>query len=93
MGNKRIYGVFILSHGRPDKQLTYQVLRRDGYTGPIRIVCDDEDETLPQYQKNFPGEVLVFNKQAAMDRTDSFYNMPYRKTVCYARQTLYDFAK
>lgn len=42
----RIYGVFILSHGRPTKQKTYQMLRRDGYTGPIRIVCDDEDETV-----------------------------------------------
>ena len=89
----RQYGVFILSHGRPDKQLTYTTLRREGYTGPIRIVCDDEDDTVPQYQKNFPGEVLVFNKVKEIARTETFYNKPYHKAVIYARGTLYDFSR
>lgn len=89
----RQYGVFILSHGRPDKQLTYATLRREGYTGPIRIVCDDEDDTVPQYEKNFPGEVLVFNKVKEIARTETFYNKPYHKAVIYARGTLYDFSR
>ncbi|EFI4081186.1 TPA: hypothetical protein J5F60_004390 [Escherichia coli] len=37
--------VFILTHGRPDKVLTYRTLRRAGYTGKIFIVVDDEDKT------------------------------------------------
>ncbi|EFC6976332.1 hypothetical protein DFZ72_21860 [Escherichia coli] len=32
---------FILTHGRPDKVLTYRTLRRAGYTGKIFIVVDD----------------------------------------------------
>ncbi|MBF8851426.1 hypothetical protein FC325_12155 [Escherichia coli] len=36
---------FILTHGRPDKVLTYRTLRRAGYTGKIFIVVDDEDKT------------------------------------------------
>ena len=89
----RQYGVFILSHGRPDKQLTYTTLRREGYTGPIRIVCDDEDKTVEQYKAGFPGEVLVFNKLAAIAKTETFYNKPYHKAVIYARGTLYDFSR
>ena len=89
----RQYGVFILSHGRPNKQLTYTTLRREGYTGPIRIVCDDEDSTVEDYKKNFPGEVLVFNKAETIKKTETFYNQPYHKTVMYARHTLYDFSR
>ena len=89
----RQYGVFIMSHGRPDKQFTYTTLRREGYTGPIRIVCDDEDNTVDQYKKNFPGEVLVFNKVETIKKTETFYNQPYHKTVMYARHTLYDFSR
>ena len=89
----RQYGVFIMSHGRPDKQFTYTTLRREGYTGPIRIVCDDEDSTVDQYKANFPGEVLVFNKVETIKKTETFYNQPYHKTVMYARHTLYDFSK
>ncbi|MFQ7049208.1 MAG: hypothetical protein ACLRR1_11145 [Alistipes shahii] len=50
---------FILTHGRPDRVLTYEKLRKHGYTGKIYIVCDDEDKTLPEYRKRF-GDVLVF---------------------------------
>ena len=89
----RQYGVFIMSHGRPDKQFTYTTLRREGYTGPIRIVCDDEDSTVDQYKANFPGEVLVFNKVETIKKTETFYNQPYHKTVMYARHTLYDFSR
>lgn len=89
----RQYGVFIMSHGRPNKQFTYTTIRREGYTGPIRIVCDDEDDTVEQYKKNFPGEVLVFNKVETIKKTETFYNQPYHKTVMYARHTLYDFSR
>ena len=44
---------FILTHGRPDKVLTYRTLRRAGYTGKIFIVVDDEDKTRHQYMAEF----------------------------------------
>ena len=49
---------FILTHGRPDKVLTYRTLRRAGYTGKIFIVVDDEDKTRHQYMAEF-GEQVV----------------------------------
>ncbi|MFY4623894.1 hypothetical protein PQ643_18915 [Escherichia coli] len=50
---------FILTHGRPDKVLTYRTLRRAGYTGKIFIVVDDEDKTRHQYIAEFGEQVLV----------------------------------
>ena len=35
--------VFVLSHGRPDRQYTMSLLRRRGYTGRVYLVIDDED--------------------------------------------------
>ncbi|HEC4426053.1 TPA: hypothetical protein ACGTJ8_004598, partial [Escherichia coli] len=49
---------FILTHGRPDKVLTYRTLRRAGYTGKIFIVVDDEDKTRHQYMAEFGEQVL-----------------------------------
>lgn len=65
---------FILTHGRPDRVLTYEKLRKHGYTGKIYIVCDDEDKTLPEYRKRF-GDVLVFSKSEiakTFDEGDNF---------------------
>ena len=53
---------FILTHGRPDKVLTYRTLRRAGYTGKIFIVVDDEDKTRDQYMADYGEQVLVFSK-------------------------------
>ena len=61
---------FILTHGRPDRVLTYEKLRKHGYTGKIYIVCDDEDKTLPEYRKRF-GDVLVFSKSATAGQSST----------------------
>lgn len=47
------YIVFILTHGRADNVVTYNTLRKQGYTGRIGIVIDDEDEQGNLYRKNF----------------------------------------
>ena len=56
------YAVFILSHGRPDRVITYDVLRRHGYTGRIFIIVDDEDKTIDQYKIKYKDQVIVFSK-------------------------------
>jgi hypothetical protein len=35
--------IFILCHGRPEIQSTFNSLKNQGYTGKIFIVIDDED--------------------------------------------------
>lgn len=48
--NKTKIGYFIISHGRPNEQLTYKLLRSGGVeTDDIFIVCDDLDTMLPEY--------------------------------------------
>ena len=55
--------VFIISHGRPDNVLTFKTVRKQGYTGKILIVCDNEDKTVEQYKKAFgESSVFVFDK-------------------------------
>jgi len=39
------FAALILTHGRPDNVITERTLRRQGYTGRIVFVLDDEDKT------------------------------------------------
>lgn len=85
--------VFILTHGRPDKVMTYKELRRSGYTGRIYLVVDDEDKTAQRYIDQYGDEVLRFCKadiQASMDDGDNF---PHRRSVIYARNACWDLAR
>ena len=52
------FAVFILTHGRPDNVITYKTLQRQGYTGPVYIIVDNEDKTIDLYRKNF-GRILI----------------------------------
>ena len=42
MKMKDNFVVFILTHKRPTKQLTLETLRKQGYTGRIYLVVDDD---------------------------------------------------
>ena len=68
---------FILTHGRPDRVLTYEKLRKHGYTGKIYIVCDDEDKTLPEIARTF-------------DEGDNFGD---RRAIVYARNACFELAR
>lgn len=41
--------VFIITHKRPDNQITYKTLKRGKYTGKIIFVLDDGDDTIDAY--------------------------------------------
>ncbi len=84
---------FILTHGRPDKVLTYRTLRRAGYTGKIFIVVDDEDKTRHQYMAEFGEQVLVFSKADIASRFDEADNFSDRRSIFYARNACFDQAK
>lgn len=86
--------VFVISHGRPDNVVTARTLKRCGYTGPLFIVCDNEDGTVDQYKKNH-GEksVLVFDKLHYASLVDSCDNFDNRRTTTHARNACFDLAK
>lgn len=85
---------FIISHGRPDKVITINALRRGNYSEPLFIVCDNEDKTIDNYRARFgPEKVLVFDKRkyaAMVDNADNFQN---RRTTTHARNACFDLAK
>lgn len=87
------FAAFILSHGRPGNVVTYRTLRRQGYTGPTYLVCDDEDPTLPEYRANFEN-VVVFGKAAVAAEAQWADNLPgYGGVVLPARNACFGIAR
>ena len=84
--------IYIISHGRPNNQKTYDLLRRCGYTGPIKVVVDNEDKTMLDYYKYLEhdtnADVYVFNKQSAIDTTDTGMLEPKRNFAVFARNAV-----
>ena len=87
------YAVFILTHGRPDKVITYHTLRKSGYTGKIYLICDEEDKTLPEYKQQYKDQVIVFSKQDYQHSFDIMDNFEGNKVIVYARNACYDIAR
>ena len=87
------FAVFILTHGRPDRVSTYKTIKRQGYTGDIYLIVDDEDPTLSQYQDIYGDEVIVFSKDDVVQYTDDIDLYGGRKSVVYARNACWGIAK
>ena len=86
------FAVMILCHGRAENTPTYVTLRKYGYTGRIIVVCDDEDDDLPNYQKIYP-EVKVFSKDKVLEYMDPMDNTGNRACAVYARNACFDIAE
>lgn len=89
----RSFAALILTHGRPDRVVTYSSLRRHGYTGRIVIVVDNEDKTLEQYRAAFGDQVYVFDKKAVASRIDEGDNFNDRRAIIYARNASFEIAQ
>ena len=84
--------VFIISHERADNLATYRTLKKAGYTGEIKIVVDDEDEQLNEYQKLFGDELIVFSKLDMLKRCDTMDNFNIMTSALYARNFVFEYA-
>ena len=84
---------FILTHGRPDKVITYDTLMRSGYTGKVFIVIDDEDNTADAYRAKFGDRVLQFSKAEVAKTFDEGDNFGDRRAIIYARNACFDLAR
>lgn len=87
------FAVFILTHGRPDNVITYNTLRRQGYTGDIYIIIDNEDKTGDQYRKLYGDKVIIFDKAAIAATFDEGDNFADRRAVIYARNASFEIAR
>lgn len=92
MKNKN-FVAFILSHGRADRVVTYDSLKKSGYTGRIVIALDNEDPSAPEYISRFGSEnVVIFDKAAIAETFDE--GVPGdRRTIVYARNACFDIAR
>ena len=92
--SKDKFAVFILTHGRPDDVLTVEALRRSGYTGKTYFLIDNEDKKADAYRARFGDEnVIVFDKLAVSKTFDIGDSLPYRKSVVYARNSIFAISK
>lgn len=88
------FAVFILTHGRPNNVLTYKTLQRQGYTGKVFFILDNEDETISEYIKNFGKEkIIIFDKTEIAKKVDTPDLSEDRRTIVYARNACFDVAK
>jgi len=85
--------VFILSHNRADRVHTYRTLIKQGYTGAVYIVIDDEDPSGPKYHRRYGDKVLEFSKNDIAQKIDEGSNFGDRRVILYARNACFDLAE
>lgn len=86
---------FILTHGRPDRVLTLETIRKAGYTGAAYLVIDDEDPAGDDYRQRYGADaVLAFSKSAVAETFDEGDNFIGRRgVVVYARNACFELAR
>jgi hypothetical protein len=87
------FAAFILTNGRPDRVITYDSLRKSGYTGPIYLLVDDLDRTGAQYLEKYGDQVIVFDKKAIAETFDQADNFNDMRAIIYARNASFEVAK
>lgn len=87
------FAVFILTHGRPDRVITYNTLRRSGYTGPIYFIVDDTDKTVDQYRATYGKQVIVFGKKTIGKKFDQGDNTGDMRSITWARNASFEIAQ
>ena len=88
------FAIFILTHGRPDTQLTLKTLLACGYTGRWYLVLDDQDDTIQKYIDNFGADrIIVFNKNHYINSCETIAVPPKDKCILYAKVAAEEIAK
>lgn len=94
MKSKYNYCIFILSHGRPHNQYTYNTLKRIGNTAKVFFVLDDEDDTREEYERIYgKSSIVTFSKKIQALKTDHGDSLGLGPIVLYARNACFDIAK
>lgn len=87
------FAVFIITHGRPNNQYTYQTLRNCGYTGDIYFVVDSMDRTVIELEYKHPGvPTYTFLKSRYMEDSEKILD-GVSSSALFARNACEDFAQ
>ena len=84
--------VFICTHGRPDKQITYDWLKEHNCTYPVYLLVDSLDNTQDEYKRVFGDSVIVFDKPKYISNTDVVVPVDSHAGVVFARNAAIDIA-
>ena len=87
------FAAFILTNGRPFNVITYNSLRKQGYTGRIVIVIDDLDKCKDDYLAQFQDQVYIFDKKAIARKFDTGDNFNDMRSIVYARNASFEIAR
>lgn len=88
------FAVFILTHGRPFKVVTFDTLIKSGNTNKVYLVVDNEDLTINSYYEKFGREnVIVFDKKRKSQEFDTMDLSDDRRSIVYARNACFDIAE
>lgn len=88
------FAVFILTHGRPNNQLTVKSLADVGYSGDLYLVVDDQDTTIDEYIDVWGADkIIIFNKDYFIRNTDTGLHTPVPKFAVFARNAIEHIAK
>ena len=87
------FAVFILTHGRAEKQITLETLFRCGYSGKTYLIIDDEDSQKEAYHEKYGDMVIEFSKREIELYFDTMVNWKEYRSVVYARNAAYFIAK
>lgn len=90
---KNRYAVFIITHGRANRQLTYKYFSKRNCTDDVYLIIDDKDEQLNEYKSKYKEKVIVFSKGDYKNKVDTLVNNPTLAHPVYARNAVYDIAK
>lgn len=74
----KINTIYIISKGRP-QCLTAKALEKIHYPGKYFIVCGNNDETLPEYYRNWGDKVIVFDWYEEIKTTETLDNFGFEK--------------
>jgi len=72
---------------------TYRSIRKIGYTGPVYLVIDNEDDTASEYLARYKDQVVVFDKPLIASMIDDGDNSGDRRAVVYARNACFEIAE
>lgn len=86
------FAVFIITHARAEKQLTFNTLKKGNYSGKVYFIVDDEDPELELYQNKYGSEnVKIFKKCANFDLADNL--LEHKSVPVYARNECFKMAQ
>ena len=92
--DKKNFAIFILTHGRPNNQITLRTLKRANYSGKTYFIIDNEDTQAQTYIDKFGKEnVFMFDKKAIAKTFDDAYSGEDHRAIVYARNACFEIAK